>query len=113
MWVPHWTASFDTLLGKYHNTVLAIFAGHTHVDSFMLIGADGAGQSVLINPPISPVYGQNPGYRIVNFRADGTLADQTTYYLTNLKEAGGSTRGRWKKEYTFSRQWKTRQLDAA
>ena len=114
MWVPKWTASFEKLLERYHDTVLVSFAGHTHVDSFMLIGTDGnARQSVLISPPISPVYDQNPGFRIVNFRGDGTLADQTTYYLTNLTKAGGSTRGRWKKEYTFSRQWKTRQVDAA
>jgi sphingomyelin phosphodiesterase acid-like 3 len=114
MWVPERTATFEKLLDRYHGTVLVSFAGHTHVDSFMLIGTDGdAKQSVLINPPISPVYDQNPGFRIVNFRGDGTLADQTTYYLTNLTEAGGSTRGRWKKEYTFSREWKTRRLDAA
>lgn len=114
MWVPERTASFEKLLDRYHGTVLASFTGHTHVDSFMLIGTEGdARQSVLINPSISPVYDQNPGFRIVNFRSDGTLADQTTYYLTNLTKAGGSTRGRWKKEYTFSRQWKTRQLDTA
>jgi sphingomyelin phosphodiesterase acid-like 3 len=114
MWIPKWTASFEKLLERYHGTVLATFAGHTHVDSFMLIGTEGdAKQSVLINPPISPVYDQNPGYRIVNFRGDGTLSDQTTYYLTNLTKAAGGTRGRWKKEYTFSRKWKTRQLDGA
>jgi hypothetical protein len=112
MWVPERTASFEKLLDRYHGMVLASFAGYTHVDSFMLIGAESdARQSVLINPAISPVYDQNPGFRIVDFRGDGTLADQTTYYLTNLSKAGGSTRGRWKKEYTFSRQWKTRQLD--
>jgi sphingomyelin phosphodiesterase acid-like 3 len=113
MWVPGWTASLEKLLEHYHNTVLASFAGHTHVDSFMLAGAGEGKQFVLIDPAVSPVYDQNPGFRIVNFRGDGTLSDQTTYYLTNLTKAGGSTGGRWKKEYTFSRQWKTRQLDAA
>jgi len=113
MWVPEWTASFQRLLERYHGTVLASFAGHTHVDSFMLAEAGGSRQFVLIDPAISPIYGQNPAYRIVSFRGDGTLADQATYYLTNLRDAGGNTRGRWKKEYTFSRQWKTRQLGSA
>ena len=114
MWVPQWTASFEKLMKQYQSTVLASFAGHTHVDSFMVVGSDkDVRQFVLINPPISPVYDQNPGFRIVNFRGNGTLADQTTYYLTNLTKAGGNTRGRWKKEYSFSRQWKTRQLDGA
>jgi len=114
MWVPAWTASFDSLLGKYHDTVLASFAGHTHMDNFMVIGVAGvAGQSVLITPAISPIYGQNPAYRVVEFRDDGTLADQTTYFLTNLKQAGGKHPGRWKQEYRFSRRWKTHQLDTA
>jgi sphingomyelin phosphodiesterase acid-like 3 len=112
MWVPERSASFEKLLKRYRDTVLVSFAGHTHVDSFILIGTESdARQAVLINPPISPVYDQNPGFRIVSFRGDGMLADQTTYYLTNLTKAGDSTRGRWKKEYTFSRQWRTRQLD--
>ena len=114
MWVPEWTARFDSLLERYRSTVLASFAGHTHVDDFRVIGAGGANrQFVLIDPAISPIYEQNPGFRIVDFRSDGTLADQTTYFLTNLKQAGGKTRGRWRREYTFSRRWKVPQLDGA
>ncbi len=114
MWVPEWTARFDSLLERYRSTVLASFAGHTHVDDFRVIGTKGANQEfVLIEPAISPIYDQNPGFRIVDFRSDGTLADQTTYFLTNLKQAGGKTRGRWRREYTFSRRWKVRQLDGA
>jgi hypothetical protein len=114
MWVPEWTARFDSLLERYRSTVLASFAGHTHVDDFRVIGTDGANrQFVLIDPAISPIYDQNPGFRIVDFRSDGTLADQTTYFLTNLKQAGGKTGGRWRREYTFSRRWKVPQLDGA
>ncbi|MFZ0911932.1 MAG: metallophosphoesterase [Candidatus Korobacteraceae bacterium] len=114
MWVPEWTARFDSLLERYRSTVLASFAGHTHVDDFRVIGADVAKQQfVLIDPAISPIYYQNPGFRIVDFNSDGTLADQTTYFLTNLKQAGGKTRGRWRREYTFSRRWKVPQLDGA
>ena len=114
MWVPEWTIRFDDLLGRYSGTVVATFAGHTHTDDFRLIGANGASkQFVLIDPAVSPVYDQNPSFRIVSFESDGTLADQTTYYLTNLRKAGGSTPGRWRQEYKFSRRWKTRQLDGA
>ena len=114
MWAPEWTTRFDSLLERYRSTVLASFAGHTHVDDFRVIGAGGGNQQfVLIEPAISPIYDQNPGFRIVDFRSDGTLADQTTYFLTNLKQAGGKIRGRWRREYTFSRRWKVRQLDGA
>ncbi len=113
MWVPEWTARFDSLLERYQNTVLASFAGHTHMDDFRVIGSGANRQFVLIDPAVSPIYYQNPGFRIVDFRSDGTLADQATYFLTNLKQAGGNARGRWRREYTFSRRWKVRQLDGA
>ena len=113
MWVPSWTARFDGLLQKYDGTVIANLAGHTHTDDFRLINTGGSNPSfVLINPPVSPVYGQNPAFRIVTYAADGTLSDQTTYYLTNLKHASRDVAGRWKNEYTFSRKWRKPQLDA-
>ncbi len=114
MWAPEWNAAFERVLERYRGTVLASFAGHTHVDDFRVLGATGVNQQfVLIDPAISPIYNQNPSFRIVDFKSDGTLADQTTYFLTNLMQAGGKTRGRWRREYTFSQRWKTRQLDGS
>ena len=126
MWATQWTAQFDALLAKYHDTVEASFAAHTHSDDFRLIGqgcelphlptADKCGpptrqEFVLMNPAISPVYSQNPGFRVVSYRRDGTLVDQSTYYLTDLPSATSTKRGEWKREYQFARQWKTNVLD--
>ena len=114
MWVPEWTAKFDALLEKYHDTVIASIAGHTHTDDFRVIGAGPAGSSfILVTPAISPIYHQNPGFRTVTFAKDGTLADSTVYYLTNLTFASSTTPGEWDREYTFSRQWKLQRIDAA
>ncbi len=112
MWMPIWTAEFDSLLETYQDVILASFAGHTHTDDFRLVNNAGVNKAfVLIDPPVSPIYDQNPAFRIVTFRGDGSLADQTTYYLTNLEQASRKVRGRWKKEYRFTEEWKTRQLD--
>ena len=114
MWAPAWTAQFDALLAKYHGTVVAGFAGHTHSDDFRLIGDAGTDREfVLINPAISPIYKQNPGFRVVTYRGDGSVTDQATYYLTNLTSASSKTKGRWRREYTFKKKWKTRQLNSA
>ena len=43
---------------------------------------------------------------MVSYRNDGTLTNQTTYYLTNLTSASSTTKGKWKQEYTFTHQWK-------
>jgi len=114
MWVPEWTAQFDALLKKYDGTVLLSFAGHTHADDFRLINTAGQHPAfVLINPAISPIYRQNPGFRTVTFAGDGSLLDASVYYLTNLEFASNKTPGEWKREYTFSQKWKDSRIDAA
>ena len=114
MWVPDWTARFDGLLETFHDTVVASFAGHTHSDDFRLINSAGVNQAfIIITPAISPIYDQNPSFRVVEYADDGSLVDQSTYYLTNLKQASSRVRGRWKKEYSFSREWRSRRLDLA
>ncbi len=111
MWVPEWTVKFDSLLINYHETVAASFAAHTHTDDFRVIrDGDTPVQFVLVDPAISPIYDQNPAFRVIDV-SGGEVRDQTTYYLTNLTTAVPK-RGKWKKEYTFSREWKTKQLDA-
>ena len=89
MWKPFWTDLFDRLVAQYPTTITAIFAGHNHTDDFRVIDTGQAGrQFVLIDPPISPIYGQNPAFRIVTFAAGGGLTDQTTWYLTNRRQLG-------------------------
>ena len=114
MWVPKSTEEFDKLLEKYQDVVVASFAGHTHSDEFRVINAAAKEpQFVLVSSAISPIYNQNPGFRVVTFANDGSLRDNTVYYLTNLLFASGTTPGEWKREYTFSEQWKLPKLDGA
>ena len=107
MWMPKWTAQFDDLLEKYHSTVIASFAGHTHNDDFRVINASGSGPAfVLISPAISPIYNENPAFRVVTFNRAGAITDTSVYFLTNLVYASATTPGEWKREYRFSEQWK-------
>jgi sphingomyelin phosphodiesterase acid-like 3 len=112
MWLPEWTTRFDALLETYRDSVLASFSGHTHTDDFRLINSAGVNRAfVLVDPPVSPIYDQNPSFRVITFASDGTLDGQTTYYLTNLKAASSTVRGKWKREYQFSKEWWMRRLD--
>ena len=114
MWQPKWTAQFQTLLKQYEATVIVSLAGHTHSDDFRLINSSGAKpEFVLISPAISPIYRQNPAFRVVSFANDGSLSDESVYYLTNLEFASSKTRGEWEKEYTFSQEWKLGRPDGA
>lgn len=114
MWAPQWSAKFAELLAKYHDTVIASFAAHIHSDDFRVINASSEHPGfVLISSAISPIYNQNPAFRIATYGPDASIADQSVYYLTNLLFASSTTPGEWKREYTFSQQWKVRGLNAA
>jgi hypothetical protein len=115
MWVPELTSQFDGLLAKYSSTVHAGFAAHIHSDDFRLIGSPGINRKfILLGPAVSPIYKQNPGFRIVSFTSDGTVTDQATYYLTNLKcEDCAPESVAWTGEITFTGWWSMDKLDAA
>lgn len=114
MWAPQWTEKFQALLQKYKDTVIASFGAHNHRDDFRLLRLSAGEQAfVLITPAISPVYNENPAFRMVTFASDGSISDSSIYYLTNIEYAGRHTAGDWAREYTFSQQWKMKQLNAA
>jgi sphingomyelin phosphodiesterase acid-like 3 len=109
MWKPFWTTRFDELMEKFQSTVTASFAGHDHTDDFRVLPVVGF---VLIDPAISPIYGQNPAFRVVTFGSKGELTDQSTYYLTNLHTAAREAPGTWMREYSFAAEWQSQSLDA-
>jgi sphingomyelin phosphodiesterase acid-like 3 len=108
IWKPVWTTLFERVTADSQSTITATFAGHTHTDDFRLLPNRGrGGEFVLIDPPISPIYGQNPAFRVVSFKSDAGLADQSTYYLTNLQAARSDVPGTWTREYGFLEAWQT------
>ena len=115
MWNQAYAEAFLPLLRRYADTVVASFAGHTHMDDFRLIGdAEGRYGFALITPAVSPIFGQNPAFRTVTYDAAGGILDQTTYDLTNLPQAttpAGGVPPEWRAEYTFTRQWSLPKVD--
>ena len=116
MWDPGLCRGFfQLLLRRYADTVIASFAGHTHMDDFRLIGdAEGHYGFALITPAVSPIFGQNPAFRTVAYDAAGGILDHTTYELANLPQAttaAGGVPPEWRAEYTFTRQWSLPRVD--
>jgi hypothetical protein len=114
MWDQVYGDAYDALLRRYADTVVASFAGHTHMDDFRLIGDANARYAfTLITPALSPIFGQNPAFRTVVYDPAGAILDQTTYDLTNLPSAtaAGATSPEWRAEYTFTQQWQLPRVD--
>jgi sphingomyelin phosphodiesterase acid-like 3 len=93
------------LLNDFADVITASFIGHTHHDSYRLIGDTGDAAHLVekITPAISPVYDQNPSFQIFSYDpASGEPTDFSTYYLTNIGEASLAVPGNWTREYTFT-----------
>ena len=112
MWDQRFAQPVYALLRRYAGTVSASFAGHTHMDDFRLVG-DGSRYFgfVLMTPALSPIFGQNPAFRAVDFDAEGGILDQTTYALSNLPQAGADEPAKWRPEYVFRREWQLSRID--
>ena len=107
LWHEEYIQAFSTILndytqGKYNPPeddstpppILGNFYGHVHTEEFRLFEygseskQDDASSTearvvpVLVTSSITPIYGSNPSYRLVEFSDDtGALLDYTTHYL--------------------------------
>lgn len=108
--VPLWNATyqqqFADLMTKHSSVITGSFAGHIHRDGFELVQS-GKNPSVYVhvNPAISPVYGNNPGFEVVTFNSQSAvLSDYSAYYF-DIKSAAARKNDpiTWTPEYTFSK----------
>jgi hypothetical protein len=113
LWKDSYVQRFLSLVQQYEGVVGPNFAGHIHVDDFRLLGGSRKDSPfVMIGPAVSPIAGQNPTFRIVEFDTHGKLKDQLTYYLANLSDTGNGSQPDWRLEYDFEKEWHLKDLNA-
>lgn len=67
-WYPGYSEQLKNELQKYPNSVSSIFAGHIHMDTYQAITLRNfANTPVRITPSISPIYGNNPGFKVITY----------------------------------------------
>jgi hypothetical protein len=85
LWQPGYTKNFLALLDQYRDTILAMLAGHTHMDYFRLGPKNNTGRPapfLLVTPGISPIFGNNPGLHILSYnRSRFSLLDYSAHRL--------------------------------
>ena len=87
-WYDYYSEVFLKMMSEYSESIIGIFAGHYHIGSFQLIGQI----PIILNPSISPYFGNNPGFRYYN----SNLTDFSQYNLN-----GYNVTGEWE-SYSFS-----------
>jgi sphingomyelin phosphodiesterase acid-like 3 len=111
MWDSDFNASFLHLIKQYKNTIVANFAGHTHMDDFRVIEDNGTPVSFIhITPSISPKNGNNPAIQLVEWdTADMTLNNSITHYFKGIETVGSNV---WVPEYNFNIQYGEKGINA-
>lgn len=100
-WNQDYVKSFLDLIKKYNSSVSGVLSGHTHMDGFLVLNNNSG--NVIVDTfvaSISPIFGNNPSYKIYSYKNNNfEIHDFGTYYL-NLRDNNGA-KG-WEKEYQFS-----------
>ncbi|NNM58278.1 MAG: hypothetical protein HKM04_00465 [Legionellales bacterium] len=104
--IPFWQSQYNTaflnLITQYPGTITALITAHEHMDAFRLI--NNASSTPLLNasvPAISPVYGNNPAFKLYEYNPDTLqLTNFQTYYFNEQN-------GNWELEYDFNTAYKS------
>jgi sphingomyelin phosphodiesterase acid-like 3 len=100
MWNQDYQASFLQIYSKYPGLITLTLAAHTHMDEYRILSPSDV---LEITPAISPVFGNNPAFRVFTFDRD-TLKP-TDYRSLNYDLA--TTPGQFDSYYTFSAAYST------
>lgn len=98
MMVPDYQASFLQTLEQYPGVVTLMLAAHTHMDEFRIVSANLVLDHV---PGISPLFGNNPGYKIYSFTKNGLVPTDYSSVFCDLSAQSPQ----FNSFYTFSAEY--------
>jgi sphingomyelin phosphodiesterase acid-like 3 len=97
LWKKPYLERFEAELRQYAEQIAGIFAGHLHSDWFQILTFDQQEIPISGTPAISPIFGNNPGYKIYHYSLlTHQLKDYETFYYP-LAESKA-----WALEYDFN-----------
>lgn len=101
-WKDEYEQKYLKTTAAYRKTIAGSFAGHTHQDEFRIANGD----FIHITPSVSPIFGNNPAFEIVDVSRHGDITDYTAWHLPNVTLP-------WAREYSFDEAYAKKKYDAA
>lgn len=89
-WKDDYQQRYLKIAAAHRNTIVGSFAGHTHQDEFRILADD----FIHITPSVTPIFGNNPAFEIVEVDRRGNVVDYTAWALPNITAP-------WVREYAF------------
>src|SRR3990167_2330784 len=70
LWKLEYTKRFESELREFASDILIIFAGHLHTDWFQVLTLNNIHRIPITGTPsVSPIYGNNPGFKLYTYSA--------------------------------------------
>ncbi|HEX2835093.1 MAG TPA: metallophosphoesterase [Thermoanaerobaculia bacterium] len=101
-WKDEYQQRYLRITAAHRGTIAGSFAGHTHQDEFRIV----TGDFIHITPSVTPVFGNNPAFEIVEVDRKGQLAGYTAWHLPNVATP-------WAREYSFDDAYAKSNYDTA
>jgi sphingomyelin phosphodiesterase acid-like 3 len=100
-WQHQDSAVFTKDLQDFATTVKAVLPGHLHRDGFQVFGLRHVNDvPVSFTPSISPIFGNNPAFKVYSYNAAKMQLTAYDVYFHSLQS--GSKNNVWEKEYSFN-----------
>jgi hypothetical protein len=96
-WYPEYIARYANITVTYN--IQFALNGHSHLDQFLPTELAASPRFLLSAPAVSPVDGNNPGFRVYTFGSEG-IVNYRQYYADILKNPTGDLK--WQLEYAFN-----------
>eukprot|EP01111_Echinosteliopsis_oligospora_P000100 TRINITY_DN1009_c1_g1_i1.p1 TRINITY_DN1009_c1_g1~~TRINITY_DN1009_c1_g1_i1.p1 ORF type:complete len:437 (-),score=74.16 TRINITY_DN1009_c1_g1_i1:74-1384(-) len=113
LWDTEYNSAFLSILSEYDSVIDGIFFGHIHRDEFRVISNQASPlttTAMLITSAVSPVYDNNPSFRIYQTNSSFSLLDYEIYYM-DLYLANAMNQSFWTQEYVFSQAYGQKSLE--
>ncbi|HVE70804.1 MAG TPA: metallophosphoesterase [Thermoanaerobaculia bacterium] len=101
-WKDEYAQKYLSIVARHRNTIAGSFAGHTHQDEFRF----ASGDFIHITPSVTPIFGNNPAFEIVDVRRNGDITGFTAWHLPNVTLP-------WVREYSFDEAYGKKKYDTA
>jgi len=101
-WKDEYARKYLRITAAHRRTIAGSFAGHTHQDEFRI----ATGDFIHITPSVTPIFGNNPAFEIVDVARNGDVAGYTAWHLPNVTAP-------WVREYSFDEAYGKTTYDTA
>ncbi len=83
LWKQSYMQQFYQVLRSYSPQIMGIVAGHLHIDWMHILTLDNIEVPIMGTPSISPLYGNNPGFKVYTYSENtNQFTGSMTYKLT-------------------------------